>query len=137
MRFPNKKYQIPDGRELTITLLSDPVNHSTIFRLEYDGAAVVSFGITGLQFEEMKQQSIAEDEFVLDNIRYTWAEDWLIENKLAEPTGEHRTWLKDSKYSFDTTNLQNWEDSANPNFGIQRHDYPVYKVIMSTITQGQ
>lgn len=138
MRYPNKKYEIPDGRQLTVTLLSDPINGSTVFHLEYEGSAVISFGWTGLMLEDCdNQKPLDSDEFLLDTIHYPWAKDWFAENQLAEPTGEKRTWLKDPKYAVDTGNLKNWQDSANPNSGIARQEYPVYRVNMYMIKQGE
>ena len=138
MRYPNKTYEIPDGRKMCVVLESDPINGSTVFRLDYEGAIMISFGYTGLQLEACdNQKKLNEDEFLLDIITYPWAVDWFAENNLAEPTGETRTWLKDIKYAFDTGNLTNWNESANPNSGIERYDYPVYKVNIAEIKKGE
>ena len=137
MRYPNKKYEIPDGRELTVTILSDPINGSTIFHMEIGGGTVISFGFTGLELDKCdNQRPLQSDEFLLDTVAYPWAEDWFAENELAEATGEHRIWLEDSKYAFDTGNIDNWVQSANPNSEIRRKEYPVYRINLAKIKEG-
>lgn len=138
MRYPNKTYKIPgDDRELTVTLLTDPINGGTVFHLDYEMSPVVSFGWTGFQPEECdNQHPLSSEEFLLDNINYPWAKEFFEETQLAEPTGQTRTWLKD-KYALDTGDLNNWELSADPNSGISRQDYPVYRVNMYIVNQGK
>lgn len=138
MRYPNKEYEVPDGRKLTVSLLNDPVNGSTIFHLDYNSATVISFGWTGLRLEDCdNQKPLDGDEFLLDTVDYPWAVKWFEETQLAEPTGEYRTWLKDIKYAFDTGNIDNWEKSADPKSGIDRKEYPVYRVNMYKIKEGE
>lgn len=135
-RYPNKEYEIPSGMKLTVTLLTDEITGGRIFHMEYNGATMINFGFTGLDFEDIGQKPLGDDEFLLDTIHYPWAPDWFAENELAEPTGEKRTWLKDPKDSFDTGNINKWEQSADPNSGIPRFDYPVYRINMHVVNQG-
>lgn len=136
MRYPNKTYEIPDGRKLTVTLLADPMTSGQVFHMELNGSVMINFGFTGLVMEDIGQKPLNDDEFLLDIIHYPWAPEWFEENELAEPTGEKRTWLKDSKDSFDTGNINKWELSANPNAGIPRFDYPVYRINLPKIREG-